>query len=100
MRLEIDGEAAGEVRHQLNNLGQYVLLGESLARAPARTPWRSGSAVADLHPGSGGAAGAVGPLVLYPAGAADAELVEVAARDARRLCGRAWDWIELDAADG
>ena len=55
---------------------------------------------ADLHPGSGGAAAAVGPLVLSAAEAADAELVRVAPGDARALCDRAWDWIELDAADG
>jgi hypothetical protein len=48
----------------------------------------------DLHPGSGGAPGSVGPLVLSTAEAADAQLVRVPAADADHLCGREWDWIE------
>jgi hypothetical protein len=99
VELAVDGEPAGAVRHQLNNRGQYVRLGEAeLSPGAHRITIRFSGA--DLHPGSGGAAAAVGPLVLSAAEAADAELVRVAPGDARALCDRAWDWIELDAADG
>ncbi len=49
----------------------------------------------DLHPGSAGTQGALGPLALSSTDAADTTLVHVPAAHARRLCGRAWDWIEV-----
>jgi hypothetical protein len=99
VRLAIDGQPAGAVRHQLNNDGQYVRLGEAELAAGEHTVVIR-FAASDLHPGSGGAAAAVGPLVLSAAEAAEAKLVRVAASDAARLCDRAWDWIELATADG
>jgi hypothetical protein len=51
---------------------------------------------ADLHPGSGGAASSIGPLMLSAAESAETRMVRVDAGHARRLCGRAWDWIEAD----
>jgi hypothetical protein len=95
VELAVDGEPTGEVRHQLNNRGQYLRLGEpELSAGPHRIAIRF--AGADLHPGSGGAPAAVGPLVLSAAEAPDAELVRVAGGEARSLCDRAWDWIEVD----
>lgn len=71
VELRVDGRASGEVRHQLENLGQYVRLGEATLAAGEHTvEVRFGDA--DLHPGSGGAAAPVGPLVLSAADAADA----------------------------
>ncbi|MGH2985573.1 MAG: hypothetical protein ACRDLO_02660, partial [Solirubrobacterales bacterium] len=93
VRLAVDGEPAGAVRHQLNNDGQYVRLGEAELTAGEHTV-EIGFAASDLHPGSGGAAAAVGPLVLSVAEAAETKLVRVAASDAATLCDRAWDWIE------
>jgi hypothetical protein len=94
VELYVDGEPAGTVRHELNNGGQYVWLGEAeLEPGVHRVELRFGGP--DLHPGSGGAPPPIGPLALTSAEAADAELVSVAPRDARRLCGRAWDWIEV-----
>jgi hypothetical protein len=90
----VDGQARGSVRHVLNNLGQYVLLGHA-ALDPGRHRLELDFGGPDLHPGSGGAP-SVGSLVLSRGEAVDAELVRVDPRDARRLCGRAWDWIELD----
>ena len=88
----VDGRRAGAVRHELNNLEQYVRLGSAqLDPGSHLVELRFGGA--DLHPGSGGGAGEIGPLVVSPP--ADSELVEVEAADARSLCGSAWDWIEV-----
>ena len=89
----IDGEAAGEARHQLNNAGQYVSFGEvELGAGSHRVELHLGGA--DLHPGSGGAREATGPIVLTRSEAADSRLVRVRPEAAERLCGREWDWIE------
>jgi hypothetical protein len=94
VELVVDGEPAGEVRHQLNNRGQYVQLGSTaLDRGRHRIELRFGGA--DLHPGSAGDAGIVGPLALSAADPASARLVRVPAAAAGRLCGRRWDWIEV-----
>ena len=90
----VDGEPVGEVRHRLNNLGQYVSLG-STELEPGTHEVEIQVGGADLHPGSGGLAGPVGPLVLSHGAAAETELVEVPAAEHERLCGREWDWIEL-----
>jgi hypothetical protein len=92
--LLVDGHPAGEVRHQLNNFGQYMRLGTAtLAPGSHRIELRIGGA--DLHPGSGGSAGAIGPLVLSSTEAASTRLISVPAADARSLCGQPWDWIEV-----
>lgn len=88
----VDGRKAGEVRHELNNLEQYVRLG-SAQLDPGRHVVEVRFGGADLLPGSGGAASAVGPLVV--SSSAGSQLVEVDAADARSLCGIAWDWIEV-----
>jgi hypothetical protein len=95
VELLVDGAVAGTVRHLLNNAGLSVLVGEARL-----TPGEHEITVrfhgADLHPGSGGAARAIGPLVLSDADAADAGVTVVAAANAeKRLCGRSWDWIEV-----
>lgn len=95
MRAAIDGEQVGEVRHQLNNRGRWVWLGESDAGEGVATVELDYSG-RDLHPGSGGGGFPIGPLALAPA----AEALNVAFFDpaqARELCGRRWDWIELIA---
>ena len=51
--LTVDGERVGEVRHELNNSGQYVGFG-SVALAPGGHRIEFRFAGADLHPGSGG----------------------------------------------
>jgi hypothetical protein len=93
VELVIDGRPVDEVRHQLNNQGQYVLLGATRLR-----PGRHSLAIrfhgADLHPGSGGAASPVGPLQVSPADPADARVVPVRSDGAEQLCNRRWDWIE------
>ena len=90
----VDGELAGETRHELNNAGGYVRLGSALLDPGVhRIEVQIGGA--DLHPGSGGAQGPIGPLVLSAGEAADTELVRVAAANYRELCRRDWDWVEV-----
>jgi hypothetical protein len=92
--LFVDGEAIGEVRHQLNNSGQYVSFGElPLEAGEHRIELRF--AGAGLHPGSGGGGLPVGPIALTRAEAADSRIVRVRAAEAETLCNRAWDWIEV-----
>ena len=93
--LRVDGQRAGAVRHVLNNAEQYVRLGET-GLGKGRHLLELDLGDADLHPGSGGGPAAIGPLVLSRGEAADARVVRVDPRQARRLCGRAWDWIEAD----
>jgi hypothetical protein len=98
VELLIDGRPAGEVRHQLNNEGLYVLLGRAqLERGTHDITVRFSDA--DLHPGSGGNPRSIGPLVLSDSDASDSTVVDLPAAEAeRRLCGRRWDWIELVGA--
>jgi len=93
LELTIDGSRVGSVRHQLNNSGQYIRLGRArLSRGSHEVSLRL--AEPDLHPGSGGQPLALGPLALSRAEAPDARIVHFDSRQARRLCGRRWDWIE------
>jgi hypothetical protein len=92
----VDGRRAGSARHQINNPGQYVWLGEvplSRGRHEITLAFHG----ADLHPGSGGAPFAAGPVSLSSAGAADARIRRVPAARARSLCAHRWDWIETVA---
>jgi hypothetical protein len=91
--LVIDGRPVDEVRHELNNQGEYVLLGATRLRS-GRHQLAIRFHGADLHPGSGGTASPVGPLQLSSADAADARVVQLQSAQADRLCGRRWDWIE------
>jgi hypothetical protein len=99
VELVVDGEPAGEVRHELNNYGQYVRFAEvELARGEHR--FELSFAGPDHRPGSGGRGFPVGPVALTATEAADSRLVRVAAADARTLCGREWDWIESRLPSG
>jgi hypothetical protein len=91
--LSVDGERVSSERAFLNNSGEYVPFGDVDLSAGAHTISMSfhGS---DLHPGSGGAPGPIGPLALTDQDAADTRISYFAASQADRLCGRPWDWIE------
>jgi hypothetical protein len=98
VELLIDGRPAGEVRHQLNNAGLYVRLGQSQLE-PGTHDITVRFSDADLHPGSGGTSRSIGPLVLSDSDSSDSTVVDLPAAEAeRRLCGRQWDWIELVGA--
>jgi hypothetical protein len=92
----VDGVEIGAVRNQLNNAGEYVLLGRTRL-SPGRHRVEITFGGTDLHPGSGGQAAPIGPLVLAPSDASQARVSYFDPSDARRLCGRPWDWIELIA---
>jgi hypothetical protein len=87
------------VRHQLNNQGEHVLLGQ--AQFP---PGRNSLGIrfhgADLHPGSGGAPSPVGPLQLASSDTAQTRVIQIPSDRATSLCGRPSDWIEALAPGG
>jgi hypothetical protein len=98
--LYVDGEKIGEARHQINNEGGYIYMGETeLSAGEHKAKLRFGGA--DLHPGSGGFPRPErGPLLFAPAGEEEGEIVSVPAGEAESLCGEAWDWIEAVGGDG
>jgi hypothetical protein len=93
VELLANGMPVGSVRHLLNNSGQYISFGKVELRSGVNTLELRHSG-ADLHPGSGGEALPIGPLVLRPAGAA-APVQVISASRAGELCGRRLDWVEL-----
>ena len=95
VELLVDGSEVGAARHELNNEGGYIYMGEtSLDGGAHRAELRFGGA--DLHPGSGGfPRPETGPLLFAPAATeAAGRLVTVPVDEADRLCGGRWDWIE------
>jgi hypothetical protein len=97
--LSVDGRQVGQVRHQLNNAGEFVLLGKAhLDTGDHELVIRFGGP--DLHPGSGGAPSPIGPLELSAADPASDRLTRVPADRASSLCGRRLDWIEALAPGG
>jgi hypothetical protein len=90
--LLIDNGSVGEVRQQLNTAGNYVGFAPvSLRRGRHTFAVQLGGA--DLHPGSAGSDGPLGPLVISRPNEGHG-LLTVPAAQARSLCGRRWDWIE------
>jgi hypothetical protein len=92
-KLEIDGRPVGSVRHTLSNFGGYTPVGSLSLDSGSHTLELTYSA-GDLHPGSGGTSASFGPVALSPANA-NREPVFVPATDARELCGRSLDWVEV-----
>ncbi len=97
--LFVDGRQVGQVRHQLNNAGEFVLLGKARLHAgDHELAIQFGGS--DLHPGSGGAPSPIGPLELSAADPASDRLTRVPANRGSSLCGRRLDWIEALAPGG
>jgi hypothetical protein len=95
----VDGRPVAEVRHRLNNRGEYVLLGAAGLGA-GRHELAIDFHGADLHPGSGGTPSPVGPLQLTSGDAADARVLHLGTGVNPRLCQGRWDWIEVRAPGG
>jgi hypothetical protein len=93
--LFVDGREFGRARHQIENEGGWIEIGEGPLRAGRHdAELRFGGA--DLHPGSGGfPRPEVGPLLFSPVEPGSGQLVSVPATAAERLCGHSWDWIEV-----
>jgi hypothetical protein len=90
----VDGQEVGEVRHELENEGGFIELGQ-VRLGPGVHRARLDFGGADLHPGSGGfPRPRTGPLLFSPVKGEVGELVSVGAGESNRLCGKAWDWIE------
>jgi hypothetical protein len=89
--VQIDGRTVGAAQG-VNNLGQWLPAGDVTLDAGSHKValTRAGG---DLRPGDG-YVGELGPLVLQPVGS-ESTLERVPPEEARRLCGTAWDWIEL-----
>ncbi|MGB7587592.1 MAG: hypothetical protein WBM00_02670, partial [Solirubrobacterales bacterium] len=92
--LFVDGHKIGGVRHQIENEGGFIELGEvQLAAGAHKAELHFGGA--DLYPGSGGfPRPETGPLLFAPAGRERGEVVSVPIAESNRLCGKPWDWIE------
>jgi len=91
--LLVDGQPVDSVRGQLNNAGEYVLLGQPyLGRGAHVITIRFHGA--DLHPGSGGAPAPIGPMVLTSQDAANTRISYFEPSQAKQLCGKRWDWVE------
>lgn len=86
----IDGRRVGKVG-QVNTPEQWLEVG-TLALASGRHQVEIRRGGVSPAPGNG-FRGELGPLALQSIEAP--ELISVAPRNARRLCGRSWDWIEL-----
>lgn len=90
LKVSIDGHAVGRA-HQIGSPGQWIQVGSvSLASGAHRIEIRRGSAT--LRPGDS-FDGYLGDVALEAVG--PSRLEAVAPRDAARLCGRPFDWIEL-----
>lgn len=90
--LSVDGHRVSAIRQQLNTPGNYLDFGPIPLRRGHHT-----FAVAvggpDLHPGSAGSDGPLGPLVVARPNQNPSLKVALPLR-ARSLCGKPWDWIE------
>jgi len=97
VELFVDGRKVGEARHELENEGSFIELGQIHLDAGHHTAeLRFGGA--DLHPGSGGfPRPPTGPLLFAPSDEESGELVAVPAGEAERLCDKRWDWIQAIA---
>lgn len=97
-QLYVDGRKIGATRHQINNEGGYIYMGETQLSAGKHEAELSFGG-ADLHPGSGGfPRPQTGPLLFAPAGGEEGAIVSIPATEAQRLCGQDWDWIEAVAS--
>lgn len=94
VELTVDDEEVGSARHQLENEGGFVELGQVDLDAGSHTAALHFGG-ADLHPGSGGfPRPPTGPLLLTPSGGEEGKLASVPSDAASKLCGKSWDWIQ------
>lgn len=93
VELAVDGREIAGARHELENEGSLIPLGETRLSSGLHSAELSFGG-ADLHPGSGGfPRPATSALLIAPADVTGG-LLTLPAADYRRLCGRAWDWIQ------
>ncbi|WP_156027729.1 hypothetical protein [Candidatus Solirubrobacter pratensis] len=90
LTVSVDGRVVGRASG-VNTPGQFLPAG-TVTLTPGRHTVVLRRPGGGLAPGDGNP-GIIGRLVFQPV-PAEPRLVTVDAHDARRLCGRAWDWIE------
>ena len=90
--LSVDGGEVSTLRQQLNTPGNYLDFGAVDLRQGAHT-FSVSIGGSDLHPGSAGSDGLLGPLSISRPDD-DPPLRRFESDQARSLCGRPWDWIE------
>jgi hypothetical protein len=86
-------DRVGSVSNTLGPDGQFTRVG-SVTLAPGRQPVLILRASNDLRPGSAGTGWLLGPLILVPQGPTE-KVSEISPQDARSLCGRSLDWLEI-----
>jgi hypothetical protein len=89
----VDGRRVGTIRNQLNNWAQWTQPGTG-DLSPGRHMLTLRYHGPDLHPGSGGAQFAMGPVVLGTKTAAALSVTYVKPSAASTLCGKRLDWVE------
>jgi hypothetical protein len=95
--VEIDGRPVGQIEDHLNNPGAFLPVGE-VALEPGEHEVRISMGGGSLAPGDAGYSLGlrhIGPLVFSPSGNAAREVRTVALNDAKSLCGRRLDWVEV-----
>jgi hypothetical protein len=91
--ISIDGRRAGSLRSVLTETGQWTPFGSLRLRAGSHTvTLRYGGS--RFAPGSGAGPFALGPLALSLTQPGE-NLISVSPADARSLCGRSLDWVEV-----
>jgi hypothetical protein len=92
LSIYVDGRRVGEALNELQEPGQYIPFGElTLGTGVHTVELRYGGG--EWHPGIGGPAEAIGPLMLRRV-TPPQPLIALAPSRARSLCGRTLDWIE------
>jgi hypothetical protein len=93
VRLYVDGQMVAETRQHLNEGPQYTRLGTmALKKGSHQVVLRY--AGPDVRPGSAGFQFGLGPLV-FGRGTDNGSLISVPSANARALCGRSLDWIDV-----
>jgi hypothetical protein len=93
-RVLVDGREIGSARGTLNVDPLYIPFGDvELGAGTHEVEVRHEET--DLRPGGNGAPFPLGPLALTATEAADAAVTVVEPADARSLCGRSLDWLEI-----
>jgi hypothetical protein len=97
--VSVDGNRVGTVKDELSASGGYVHVADLLLEAGVHT-FALTYPHAGLTPGSGNnELTSLSAIALEPKSPAS-ELIEVAPRQASRLCGRQLDWIEIVTGGG
>jgi hypothetical protein len=91
---EVDGQEVGSEGPALDHAGEYRELGAAKLPAGPHSIALTYSSQSPLAPGGGGERFPLGPLVVSPATAAQAQVEVVDLARAGTLCGRPLDWVE------